>query len=211
MRPVATPSVPRSHDLRPPFTPLERAHDEFDPSLTYKSDDVSSITLSIMNTIAVHRGLRRIQLCRTVHDDLQSPPLFGDDTALSAILASNDPREQKSLGRQVRHFDSALWIDKCEAIALRGNLAKFSQNEEMRVALENTGARRIAEASPHGKVWGIGLISSHPRAASPILWCRLHLLGQAGTHTRYAPPEYLWWHPARNHGPKGRGYRRYGL
>ena len=30
--------------------------------------------------------------------------LFGDDTALSAILASDNPREQKCLGRQVRHF-----------------------------------------------------------------------------------------------------------
>ena len=88
--------------------------------------------------------------------------LFGDDTALSAILASNDPREQKRLGRQVRHFDLALWQDECEAIVLRGNLAKFSQNEEMRVALENTGTRRIAEASPHDKVWGIGLIASDP-------------------------------------------------
>ena len=36
--------------------------------------------------------------------------LFGDDTALSAILASTDPREQKRLGRQVRHFDPAIWL-----------------------------------------------------------------------------------------------------
>ena len=40
MRPVTTPSVPRSHDLRPPFTPLERVYDDFDPSLTYISDVV---------------------------------------------------------------------------------------------------------------------------------------------------------------------------
>ena len=110
--------------------------------------------------------------------------LFGDDTALSAILASNDPREQKCLGRQVRHFDPALWQDECEAIILRGNLAKLSQNEEMRVALDNTGTRRIAEASPHDKVWGIGLIASDPRAASPTSWCGLNLLGQALERTR---------------------------
>ena len=71
--------------------------------------------------------------------------LFGDDTVLSAILASNFPREQKRLGRQVRHFYPALWQDECEAFVLQGNLAKFSQNEEMRVALENNGARRIAK------------------------------------------------------------------
>ena len=105
--------------------------------------------------------------------------LFGDDTALSAILASNDPREHKYPWRQVRHFDPALWQDECEAIDLRGNLANFSQNEMMRVALENTGTRRIAEASPHDKVWGIGLIASDPCAASPTSWCSLNLLGQA--------------------------------
>ena len=50
--------------------------------------------------------------------------LFGDDTALSAILASDDPREQNRLGRQVRHFDPALWQTECEAIVLRCNLEK---------------------------------------------------------------------------------------
>ena len=73
------------------------------------------------------------------------------------------------------HFDPALWQNECEAIVLRGNLAKFTQNEEMCVALENTGTRRTAEASPHEKVWGIGLIASDPRAASPTSWCGLNL------------------------------------
>ena len=39
-RPVTTPSVPPSHDLRPPFVPLEHAHAAYDASLTYISDDV---------------------------------------------------------------------------------------------------------------------------------------------------------------------------
>ena len=110
--------------------------------------------------------------------------LFGDDTALSAILASTDPREQKRLGLQVRHFDPAEWQDECETTVFRGNLVKFSQNEEIRVALDYTGARRIAEASPHDKVWGIGLTASDPRVASPTSWCGLNLLGQALERTR---------------------------
>ena len=39
-RPVTTPSVPPSHDLRPPFAPLEHAYATYDASLTYISDDV---------------------------------------------------------------------------------------------------------------------------------------------------------------------------
>ena len=84
----------------------------------------------------------------------------------------------------MRHFDPAVWQDECETIVLRGNLAKFSQNEEMRVALEHTGTRRIAETSSHDKVWGIGLDASDPRAASPKSWCGLNLLGQALERTR---------------------------
>ena len=75
--------------------------------------------------------------------------LFGDDTALSAILASDYPREQKRLGRHVRHFDHKLWQSECENIVLHGNHAYFSQNEEMHLALIQTGDRRLAEASPH--------------------------------------------------------------
>ena len=84
----------------------------------------------------------------------------------------------------MRHFDPALWQDEFEVIVLRGNLAKFSQNEEIHAALEITGARRIAEATPHDKVWGISLIASDPRAASPTSWCALNLLGQALERTR---------------------------
>ena len=110
--------------------------------------------------------------------------LFGDNTALSAILASDDPREQKRLGRQVRHFDHELWQSECENIVLHGNLAKFSQNEEMHLTLIQTGDRRLAEASPHDNLWGIGLSACDPRTSSPDSWCGQNLLGQALEHAR---------------------------
>ncbi|CAN0166785.1 unnamed protein product, partial [Ascophyllum nodosum] len=64
--------------------------------------------------------------------------LFGDDLALSAILATDDPREQTRLDRHVRHFEHDFWQQECENSALRGNLAKFSQNEIMHPALVHT-------------------------------------------------------------------------
>ena len=93
--------------------------------------------------------------------------LFGDDSTLSAILATDDPREHKRLGRQVCHFDHDTWLHKRENIAFRGNLAKFSQNENLRLALQHTGERRLAEASPYDNIWGIGLRASDYRASSP--------------------------------------------
>ena len=122
--------------------------------------------------------------------------LFGDDTALSAILASNDPREQKHLGRRVRHFDHELWQSHCKNIVLQGTLANVSQNNEMRLALLQTGDRRLAGASPHDNLWGIGLSACDPRVSSPDSWCGKNLLGQAlGNarellrHDSTAPPD----------------------
>ena len=94
--------------------------------------------------------------------------LFGDDTALSVILASNDPREQKRLDRRVRHFDHELWQSHCENIVLQGNLAKLSQNNEMRLALLQNDDRRLAEATTHDNLWGIGL-SASIRAPLPLI------------------------------------------
>ena len=140
--PVITPSVPLSHDLRPPFVPLELAYATYDASLPYISDDVvlfwyppsafSQWTSSPFTVDLVEYN------CAKQFMMASNARLFGDDTALSAILASDDPREQKRLGRHVRHFDHDFWQQACENSALRGNLAKFSQNEKMRLALVHT-------------------------------------------------------------------------
>ena len=63
--------------------------------------------------------------------------------SLLTILASTNYSDV-----QVRHFDNDTWLNKRENIAFRGNLAKFSQNENLRLALLHTGERRLAEASP---------------------------------------------------------------
>ena len=182
-RPVTTPSVPPSHDLSPSFAPLEHAYAAYDASLTYISDDVvlfwhppsafSQWTLSPFTVDLVEYN------CAEQFMMASKARLFGDDTALSAILATKDPREQKRLGRHVRLFDPELWCSECEHIVLHGNLAKFSQNEEIRPALIQTGDRRLTEANPHDNLWGIGLSARDPRASSPDSWCGQNLLGQA--------------------------------
>ena len=49
----------------------------------------------------------------------------------------------------------------------------------MRLALNRTGDRRLAEASPHDNLWGIGLSACDPRASSSDSWYGQNLLGQA--------------------------------
>ena len=110
--------------------------------------------------------------------------LFGDDSTLSAILATDDPREHKRLGRQTRHFDHDSWLHKREHIAFRGNLANFSQNENLRLTLLHTGERRLPEASPYDNTWGIDLRASDYSASSLHTWRDFNLLAQKLEHVR---------------------------
>src|ERR1051325_10088307 len=88
--------------------------------------------------------------------------LFGDTEMESSILATSNPRQQKAFGRKVRGFDQAKWEAAREEIVYRANLAKFSQHEDLRQMLLDTGDRTIAEASPNDSIWGIGMAEHHP-------------------------------------------------
>ena len=98
--------------------------------------------------------------------------------SLLTIPAADDPRGHKRLGRQVRHFDHDTLLHERENAAFRGNLAKFSQNENLRLALLHTGKRRLAEAGPYDNTWGIGLRASDYRASSPHSWRGSNLSGK---------------------------------
>lgn len=105
--------------------------------------------------------------------------LFGDDEALSLILASQTPAEAKKLGRGVRDFDQATWAQHRFDIVVRANSAKFGQHEELRTYLLGTGDKVLVEAAPRDVVWGIGLGAANPRAADPARWRGHNLLGFA--------------------------------
>jgi ribA/ribD-fused uncharacterized protein len=105
--------------------------------------------------------------------------LFGDLDALAEILAAETPREHKALGREVAPFDARRWTDACREIVRRGNLAKFTQNVELRELLLATGELTLAEASPSDRIWGIGLAASDERAVRPAQWPGKNWLGKA--------------------------------
>lgn len=105
--------------------------------------------------------------------------LFGDDEALAAILAASSPGAAKALGRQVRGFDEARWYAAGYHIVVQGNVAKFSQQPQLRDFLLNTGRRVLVEASPYDRIWGIGLGRDHPDTVVPSRWRGLNQLGFA--------------------------------
>ncbi|EDR04565.1 uncharacterized protein LACBIDRAFT_252516 [Laccaria bicolor S238N-H82] len=92
---------------------------------------------------------------------VQKALLFGDYGKAREILgvegvSSSDMAHVKALGRQVSGFDEAKWVDARQDIVLQGNMHKFSQNGELLEKLMLTGDKKMVEASPRDRIWGIG-------------------------------------------------------
>ena len=64
--------------------------------------------------------------------------LFEDDTMLVEILDAAGPKEAKAFGRKVRNFDNEKWGEHKFEIVKVGNLAKFSQHEDLKAFLLGT-------------------------------------------------------------------------
>ena len=147
-RPATTPSVRTFQSIHRHFVPLSIALNDYDPSRTYISDDAVLFwqppSVSSQWPILPFTVDPVDYTCAEQYMMASNARLFGDDSALSAVLATDDPREQKRITRRVRHFDQELWQQQCENIVFDGNLAKFSQNEDMRRALLHTSRRRLA-------------------------------------------------------------------
>ena len=105
--------------------------------------------------------------------------LFGDADKREQVFKAPSPGAAKALGRQVRGFDEAIWIEHRYDTVVRANELKFSQNPQLRDFLVQTGARVLVEASPVDRIWGIGLAQDDERCANPNHWDGLNLLGFA--------------------------------
>ena len=105
--------------------------------------------------------------------------LFRDADVLTKILDSKTPAEAKALGRSVRNYDDRVWGRFRSEAVVRGNVAKFGQNADLRTFLLGTGEKVIVEASPRDRIWGIGMGGANPDASDPSKWRGLNLLGFA--------------------------------
>ena len=105
--------------------------------------------------------------------------LFNDAETLENILNAPHPGAAKKYGRLVQGFDEQTWQAHRFDIVVRGNVAKFGQNEALKTFLLNSKKRILVEASPRDTIWGIGLAEDHPHATNPEKWQGLNLLGFA--------------------------------
>lgn len=105
--------------------------------------------------------------------------VFNNEALINEILADSNPQKAKALGRKVTGFTNEIWNQHRFEIVVKGNIYKFSQNNELKQFLISTKNRVLVEASPNDKVWGIGLTEDDKNASNPFKWKGLNLLGFA--------------------------------
>jgi hypothetical protein len=102
---------------------------------------------------------------------------FSDTDIASKIMQTDDPVEQKRLGKSVAGFDKHKWQQAVPDIVRSGLRAKFSQNQHCLSFLKATGDKVIGEANPNDKFFGIGLGLKHKNAWDKSNWAN-NLLGK---------------------------------
>ncbi len=107
----------------------------------------------------------------------QKALIFGDNTIYSEIMNASHPNEFKSLGRKISGFDEKIWNENKTDIVIKGNTAKFSQNQELKDFLLGTNDRILVEASPYDKIWGVGMSAKDSGITNPNCWQGENLLG----------------------------------
>ncbi len=78
----------------------------------------------------------------------------------------------------MKDFNEERWNAEKVGIMQRGIKAKLMQHPDIRKKLLATGDRRIAEANPRSKFWGIGTSYNTSKATDPARWPGKNNLGQ---------------------------------
>jgi ribA/ribD-fused uncharacterized protein len=110
--------------------------------------------------------------------------LFNDKLAHKKIMEATNPYDQKAYGRNVEDFDVGKWQAVSKEIVFKGNYEKFTQHDDFKCLILSTGTKTLVEASPHDKLWGIGLSEDDPRALDRATWLGRNWLGEVLTNVR---------------------------
>ena len=104
--------------------------------------------------------------------------LFKDEEVAKEILKTDNVAEIKALGRKVRNFDDKEWNKNKEEIITNGLYAKFSQNDDLKKKLLDTGKAVLVECAVNDKIWGIGLSMKDINRLNTKSWKGQNLLGK---------------------------------
>ena len=105
--------------------------------------------------------------------------IFGDAESAKAILITDDPQTQQAIGRKAKGFVGEVWAGMRQLVAMRGLLAKFSQNEDLKKKLLDTGSAYLVECAHGDNVWACGVGLDQDARFDTAQWRGQNILGFA--------------------------------
>ena len=87
----------------------------------------------------------------------QKCKIFGDMASANKILTTDDPQTQQDIGRKASGYISKIWEGVRQQVAIRGLMAKFSQNEDLKKKLLDTSDAYLVECAGSDKIWACGI------------------------------------------------------
>ena len=105
--------------------------------------------------------------------------LFGDHATAKKVLLTDDPYEQQKLGKLCAGYINGVWAGARQAIAMRGLLAKFSQNADLREQLLDTKNAYLVECAHSDKIWACGIRLNETQRFDASQWQGQNILGFA--------------------------------
>ena len=105
--------------------------------------------------------------------------IFGDETSAKAVLATEDTAAQQAIGRKAAGYIGSVWAGMRQMVVLRGLMAKFSQNEDLKQKLLDTGDAYFVECAGSDKIWACGIRLNDDKRFDASNWTGDNILGFA--------------------------------
>lgn len=104
---------------------------------------------------------------------------FGDADSAEAVLKTDDTAQQQKIGRNAFGYIDSVWAGMRQMVAIRGLLAKFSQNDDLKQKLLATDNAVLVECAGSDKIWACGIRLNDDRRKDASNWTGQNILGFA--------------------------------
>lgn len=105
--------------------------------------------------------------------------LFGDTASAKAVLAAKTPDQQKAIGKKAGGYIENVWNGIRQMVVLEGLMAKFSQNEDLKQDILDTGDSWLVECAGQDKIWACGIHLDDEKRKDASNWSGTNILGFA--------------------------------
>ncbi len=105
--------------------------------------------------------------------------IFGDETSAKAVLATEDTAAQQAIGRKATGYIGSVWAGMRQMVVFRGLMAKFSQNEDLKQKLLDTGDAYLVECAGSDRIWACGVRLMDDKRFDAANWIGDNILGFA--------------------------------